>query len=140
MLASDVRSLLALIVLGLAGYCVDALGYYPEAAFLVFTVCPSVISTGCDLNTYRLRPLLERMVLCRPGLSPRHAHVLPRDAPSLGRGWGRGRDVDFLVKTPVPIPVYCMLTPGYLGLLDSSLLPTQPGPAASSALAMAVVF
>ena len=58
MLASDVRSLLALIVLGLAGYCVDALGYYPEAAFLVFTVCPPAVLTGYDLNAYRLRPLL----------------------------------------------------------------------------------
>lgn len=31
------QAILALIVLGLAGYCVDALGHYPEAAFLVFT-------------------------------------------------------------------------------------------------------
>ncbi|KAF8544447.1 hypothetical protein BDD12DRAFT_700199, partial [Trichophaea hybrida] len=29
--------LFSLLVLGLAGYCVDAIGIYPEAGFLVFT-------------------------------------------------------------------------------------------------------
>jgi hypothetical protein len=40
-----IHRLFALFVLGLAGYCVDALEIYPEAGFLVFTVCdfPSFI-------------------------------------------------------------------------------------------------
>lgn len=101
---------LSIIVLGLAGYCIDAVsGNYAEAAFLVFAVCtpPSPFPwSGRKLTD----GWIVYLVMGGPPLHGLDAHVLPRLTQSMGRRRFGVRNDDLLVHNSSPPLLAHLLT------------------------------